>query len=97
MSTSNRTYSSTEAKSPVLMSTFQVPLSTFFILNCFITGKIAIRCPNIGVKIFGQLAVFKLQAGDIIQPVQSNSPIQFANTISIDAYTYLIAITNDIN
>ena len=30
MSTSTRTYSSTEAKSPVLMSTFRVLLSTLF-------------------------------------------------------------------
>ena len=46
MSTSTRTYSSTEAKRTVLMSTFRVLLSTLF-WNCFIAGKFTLKCPNI--------------------------------------------------
>ena len=43
MSTSTRTYSSAEAKSPVLISTFQVLLSTFFILKLFYSREIYIK------------------------------------------------------
>ena len=43
MSTSTRTYSSTEAKSPVLVRTFWVLLSTFFILKRFYSREIYIK------------------------------------------------------
>ena len=43
MSTSTRTYSSTEAKSPVLISTLWVLLSTFLNLKLFYSREIYIK------------------------------------------------------